>query len=477
MVPIYIKYLGLEAYGLISFYTTLIVFLQILDLGIYQTLIGEISRNILSTSKKVIATLFHSLAIINITIAITIMLFFYFFSDWISSNWFSSNSYSKEDLKEIIFLIGLLIGVRWPILIYQGGLYGFQKISEACFVNITMVILNSIGSFLILFFFEPNIKNIFYWQIIIGFIYVITIRFLFWKCFGVFERLSFSVALVKKIFKHASQMAGVTITSITLSNIDKIILSKIIPLNDFAIYMLANNMSNILQIIINPIHNILYPKFGELFANNDLENLSRLYSFSLKCLSIFIFPISIMIFFSSYELVLFYTQDDNLASIAAPILSILIISQTFNGLMYLPFTLQLGSKQPKIPLYINISFIIICIPMLVYLANHYGSIGAAITWLFINTVYFIVGPYITHKFILKNNYKKFYITDVGPYLISALILFTILKIIFIYFNFKIMVKISLIFISTFLLFNIFIILTKDLRNLIVKMISKIYAMR
>ena len=115
--------------------------------------------------------------------------------------------------------------------------------------------------------------------------------------------------------------------------------------------------------------------------------------------------------------------------------------------------------------------------MLVYLANQYGSIGAAITWLFINTIYFIVGPYVTHKFILKNNYKKFYITDIGPYFISALILFTILKINFIYFNFKIMVKMGLIFISTFLLFNIYIIFTKDLRNLIFKMISKINAMR
>ena len=44
-IPLYVHILGIEMYGIIGFYTTLLVILAFADLGLTATLTREVSRN------------------------------------------------------------------------------------------------------------------------------------------------------------------------------------------------------------------------------------------------------------------------------------------------------------------------------------------------------------------------------------------------------------------------------------------------
>src|SRR5688572_32694172 len=43
--PFYLRYLGIEAYGLIGFFTTLLALLQLLDLGLSSAMCREVARD------------------------------------------------------------------------------------------------------------------------------------------------------------------------------------------------------------------------------------------------------------------------------------------------------------------------------------------------------------------------------------------------------------------------------------------------
>ncbi len=43
-IPIYIKYLGIEAYGLIGIYTILVSMMMLVDVGMGQTIVREVAR-------------------------------------------------------------------------------------------------------------------------------------------------------------------------------------------------------------------------------------------------------------------------------------------------------------------------------------------------------------------------------------------------------------------------------------------------
>ena len=76
-VPLYIKYLGEESYGLITFFATMQVFLNVLGLGLSKTLRREFSNpNYDSNTKykylRSIETIYYGILLI-IVVAITLL--------------------------------------------------------------------------------------------------------------------------------------------------------------------------------------------------------------------------------------------------------------------------------------------------------------------------------------------------------------------------------------------------------------------
>ena len=90
VVPYYLRYLGIEAYGLIGFFTTIQSLLNFLDLGLAPTISREVarfaSRGKISESGK----LLYTLATIYWVVALVILLGFYLLAPLISEYWLRS---------------------------------------------------------------------------------------------------------------------------------------------------------------------------------------------------------------------------------------------------------------------------------------------------------------------------------------------------------------------------------------------------
>ena len=84
MVPLYIKYLGAESYGLIGFFVTLQILLQLLDLGLSSTLNREVARHKASGDMQEARNLLHSLAVLYWVMAIVIALIVFTLAPYIA---------------------------------------------------------------------------------------------------------------------------------------------------------------------------------------------------------------------------------------------------------------------------------------------------------------------------------------------------------------------------------------------------------
>ena len=74
VVPFYLKYLGIEAYGLIGFFMTLQVMFQLLDMGLASAANRELARFKATNDPASAGELLHSLAVIYWSIAALIVL-------------------------------------------------------------------------------------------------------------------------------------------------------------------------------------------------------------------------------------------------------------------------------------------------------------------------------------------------------------------------------------------------------------------
>lgn len=404
VVPIYLKYLGAESYGLIGFFTTTQALIALLDLGLSSTINREIAKSTSETERTEAAKLLHSLAVIYWGIAILILVGVILLSPLIANHWLQAKQLPTNTVLHAIMLIGLVIACRWPIALYQGALMGSHRLALQSGINIIMATLSSLGAVLVLITISPTIEAYFIWQAIVGGIYVTVIRNAAWKVVGRPNDLRFDWAQLKSIWRFSLGMTGIGITSLAFTQLDKVILSKMLSLEQFGHYMLASMLVSGLYLLIIPVYNIVYPKLSELVAKGETNQLITLYIVGTRALTSVLFPIAMILALFSQSIFSIWTMNAQLAQNVAPIVSLLAIGSALHGAMYFPYALQLAYGMSKLALNINIVLMGTFGPLIILFTLNYGVFGSAYAWLIVQILYLLFGSWRTHQQLLKPLY-------------------------------------------------------------------------
>lgn len=421
VVPFYLKYLGIEAYGLIGFFVTTQALLQLLDMGMAPTINREVARCSASGDLKEAGKLLHSLAVVYWSMAAAIAVLILALAPLIAEYWLQSKQLSSETISHAIMLMGLVVACRWPIGLYQGALIGAQRLTISSAINMTMVTIANFGAVLILAFVSPTIEAFFTWQALVGFAYAIVMRMAAWRIVGRSIQTRFDVDRVKSVWRFAAGMGGIGLTALVFTQLDKLILSKMLGLEEYGHYMIATVVVSGLYVLISPVFNVIYPRMTTLVASGNTTGLTDLYRLGTRLLATVLFPTAMLLAVYSQDLVYIWTGNPDIASRVAPVISLLVIGSALNGVMFFPYALQLAYGMTWIPLTINIVLMCFLLPLIIFLAQTYGALGGAGAWLTSQVVYLMIGPWLTHRYILKKLASKWLINDVGvPLILSTL---------------------------------------------------------
>lgn len=146
-VPLYIKLLGVESYGLIGFFVTLQAVIQVLDLGLSPAINREMARSSAMGPpgreiKDVVKTLeciyWGTGAAIGLTIAL--------FSTLLATRWVNVKTIPLGDVKIAIVLMGLAVAFQWPMSCYSGGLLGLQRQALVNGLNVIFTTISGLGA-------------------------------------------------------------------------------------------------------------------------------------------------------------------------------------------------------------------------------------------------------------------------------------------------------------------------------------------
>jgi O-antigen/teichoic acid export membrane protein len=423
-IPLYIKFLGIEAYGLIGFFAVMQATLQILDLGLSQTMNREMARYTVlpdkaAEARDLVRTLEIGYWIIGIAIGISVVAA----SPFIAKHWIKAGSLPTGTVQQAVAIMGLVVALQWPISLYGGGLLGSQRQILFNMVKIGISTLGSCGAVLILWLVSPTITAFFKWQIFVSAVFVTVITVLLWRSLPHAHRLArFDFGMVRYIWRFAAGMSGIALSAIILMQLDKLILSKILSLGMFGYYTLAGAVSNAIPTMLaGPVFTALFPRFSSLVALNDDTALTLLYHQGTQLMAVLVLPVAAVLAFFSHDILLLWTGSEQTAGTASPIVSILVIGMALNALMTLPYALQLSHGWTSIGLRINTFLIITLVPTIYYMATHYGAVGAATVWVVLNVIYMMISVPFTHRRLLRGEMWRWFIEDVGPPLGAALL--------------------------------------------------------
>lgn len=413
VVPVYLKYLGMEAYGLIGFFATTQAVLSLLDMGMAPTINREVARCSALGNLKEAGKLLHTLAVVYWCMAGIIALIVFALAPLIAEFWLQSKQLSAQTISHAVMLMGLVVACRWPIGLYQGALIGAQRLTVSSGINMVMATIGSLGAVAVLAFVSPTIEAFFIWQACVGFVYAVVMRWAAWRIIGKSEQLKFDFETLRRVWRFSVGMSGVAISAIILMQLDKVLLSKMLSLEDFGRYALAGVVAGGLYILLTPTFNVIYPRLSVLVATNDTEKLIDLYRSGTRLLLAVLFPIAGVAALFSEEILFLWTGNSTVASSASPVVSLFLIGTALNGVMHFPYALQLAYGMTRLPLKINAILVVAMIPTTILLASKYGAVGGAAAWMVLNSIYLVVGTVLTHQLLLKGVGIKWLTLDVG----------------------------------------------------------------
>ena len=399
--------MGIEAYGIVGFYTTISILLTVLDFGLSTTLNREIAKNHHSQNAQEIRDLTRTLEIVYWIIAVCVGIFLFILISYFSKDW----SYKISFLSK--FYMGIAVCFQMPFALYSGGLIGLK---QQVLLNTIITISSTFrwaGAFAILYFISPTITLFFIWQIIINFSQTIITAIFLWRhlpCrtqFAKFNKLS-----LIKVKNFATGITIITILSIILTQTDKIILAKLLPLETFGYYSLATMIANSINFFSAPICTTFFPRFTNLHFDKTEEPLKNTYHIGCQLMTVIVLPVAALLIFFSPEIVYLWTHNAITITKTSSIISLLTIGYLFNVFVQLPYFLQLSYGWTKLAVCQNIFGIILLIPLLLIGIHILGVIGAAIIWIMLNLGYILITIPIMHKKLLTSEKKAWYFKDV-----------------------------------------------------------------
>ncbi len=402
--PLYIHFIGIEAYGLIGFYITLQASISFLEMGLSRACSRELARHSGQgdvASQLTLDTL-RSLEVIYWAVAILLGVVLFSASPWIASSWLNSTVYSTADIERIVAIIAWVIALRWPVGLYSGALMGLQRQVLMNTVQVVASVLNWAGSVVVLWLVDPDVLAFFQWQFFVAVFATALFVVFTWRAMpGSFIRGCFSLKAIKMIARFATGVGSNAILGTILFQADKIILSAILPLKQFGYYALASVIANMASMMAGPVSNAVFPRFSQLVgAKAPTTSISSLYHLASQAVAVLIVPFSLTIAFFSDAVLYVYTGSAVAAENTSAVLMVLIVAKMLHASMIVPYALQLAYGWVRLSLIINIASVLWLVPAIYLLTSIYGPLGAALAWLVVPIIYVSVGMPLMHQKLL-----------------------------------------------------------------------------
>jgi O-antigen/teichoic acid export membrane protein len=421
-VPLYVRYMGIESWGLVGMFATFQTVLALLDVGLSSTLNREMARlSAIPGRYQEMRDLVRTLEVMCWGAAAVAMVVVAGSSQYIARHWVKAAHLPPTVIGRVFLIMAFVIALQLPIGFYSGGLMGLQKQVLLNVINAAVSILRGAGAVFILGFISSTVTAFFLWQITVSAIHVPLLATALWRQLPHGEtQAAFRKAIVRGIWRFTAGMSFVAVLAVTLTQLDKIVLSKIVPIAAFGYYALASMVAMSLSRLFTPMFYSIYPQFTQLAARGDLTTLTRVYHGACQCMAVLILPVATVIALFSHEILLLWTRDATMASQCYLLVSVLIAGTAINGLMNLPYALQLAFGWTALSVVKNVIALAIMVPFIIYMTHRYGVLGAAMTWLVLNVGYLVFEIPAMHRRLLPAEKWHWYGIDVALPLVACI---------------------------------------------------------
>lgn len=398
LMPLYLRYLGAEAFGLVGFYIMLQAWMQILDMGLTPVLSREMSRfRAGALSAREAAIRLRALEVVQGVLAMLVGGIIWFASGWVGHVWFSAGALSEGTIAHCITLIGFAVVLRWLAALYRAALAGLERPDLVNALSAGFTSLRFAGVLPFLMYVSTAPEYFFAFQALASamelFAFAWIVHHLIPSRVGVNANRQALTAMLPMV----GSMSFLTAMWVVMTQIDKLILSGLLPLAEYGYFTFAVMAASGVLVLVPPLNQVVQPRLIILAVRGEETALLELYRLASQLAVIAFVGLGSGLAFFAEPILRIWSGSSEVATAAAPILFWYGLANAVVGILVLPFMLQFARGKLRLHVIGNLILLGTLVPALVLAAQHSGAVGAGRVFFVSNLLFFLFWVPIVHR--------------------------------------------------------------------------------
>lgn len=416
-VPVYLRLLGPEAFGLVMFSASVMGVVFVLDMGMSNTFAREVA---LKRDAYGLAVLLRSLEWVYFCLIALVLLFATVASGLIADYWLNTGSLPFVEVRLSVALMLVSASLQVMMALYIGGLLGSDRHVKAAGYQIGFSILRS-GLVIIPIYFWPRVDLFFIWQLIASVVCLFLLRRSMWRLIRSPSRPNFSPKALRAVGRFAGGMFGIALISAINTQSDKLVASKVFALEQFGSYSIASLIGQVPSMLALPLAITVLPRLTGYIGRADRQNLLAIYmrySFMISAVS---YTGAVGVFMGAGPLL-------SLVTGAEPPPDLILVTRFLavgGGLLasqYMPYHLAVASGHTRTNLIFGAFSAVVMPVAMFYGATRFGVVGAAVPWVAMNAAAAVfLASRIMPRFLGPHLAEWFWKANLLPLVVSIIV--------------------------------------------------------
>lgn len=331
----------------------------------------------------------------------------YYYSPLIIEKWITLTFMDKEAAIFTLRTLGIASIVALPNSLYIALFRGIERMEFNNIIEVTTVTIQQAGIIVILYV-GGNLYEVVYCYAIIYFLKTI----LYVGFSSRFFRSSalipgWSLSVLKRNRKFMSRMMLSSLISTVYLNLDKVIISKLLPVGALGYYSVAQRLVRKGSMIPRAISQASYPNLSSIYGRNGESDLIYQYRKlqDVVCFGlVVIYGITLFAFLPVFT----YMLNEEVARMLLVPTFLLCVGSYMLGTGLIPFYVSLAVGKPEIGMRTNFYILLINIPITILLIYFYGLVGAGLSFVSARVIGYIYGIRRTCRECLRIPVSEWY---------------------------------------------------------------------
>lgn len=412
LVPFYIRYLGLEGYGLVGFFSMLVTLLGIFTKGLGSALQREFSRRngspgFRSTMQRLLRTFEVTYWVIGFGLGAGLVLF----SGFVSTNWLNLDSISTETVRICLVLISVSIAVTFPNSVYQAVFVGTQRQVAGNTLNSASAIVQALIAAVVVWLWQ-SVVGFYMVGVIVAILQLLMARHLVYKFVRVHdpsEQVGFDWSELKGLWEISYELIWTNGIGLIITQLDRVSISRLLPVASLGIYNVGVAGGRLLDNFYAPFLTATYPQTCELALSEDRSELGRHLVRNAKVMMIVCLTVGLPFSFFAPEIIAIWTSNEQVVPIGSAVLSVYALASIllYYASVFYQGLMALGKTRYGV--WFSGAAIIWYPLAMWFLVGWQGLVGAAWAWLLYCFLALIFNASIVLGKVIKQNYWRTYL--------------------------------------------------------------------